>query len=103
MSPYLGTLLFTGVLNYNAEYLSFYILFFLILTGIIGILFFIIQNKVFKKKADFLDNDEMEDNTLPLIPAMILSTVIMLVFQNPLYDWVIHFFDGFLERIFPNL
>ena len=103
MSPYLGTLLFTGVSNYNAEYLFFYILFFLILTGIIGILFFIIQNKVLKKKADFLDNDEMEDNTLPLIPAMILSTVIMLVFQTSLYDWAIYLFDGFLERIFPNL
>jgi hypothetical protein len=54
----------------------------LILTGAIGIIFFIIQNKVLKKKASFLNNNQMEENTLPLIPAMILATAIMLIFQD---------------------
>ena len=103
ISPYIWTLLFVWVSSHNSEYLYFYVLFFLILTGAIGIIFFIIQNRVLKKKASFLNNNQMEENTLPLIPAMILATAIMLIFQDWLFESVMNIFDRFVERIFPAI
>ncbi len=103
MSPYIWTLLFVWVSSHNSEYLYFYVLFFLILTGAIGIIFFIIQNKVLKKKASFLNNNQMEENTLPLIPAMILATAIMLIFQDWLFELVMNIFDRFVGWLFPAI
>lgn len=94
ISPYIGTLLFIGISSSNKEFIYFYVLFFLIITSLIWILFFLLQNKIIKKKATFLENEEMQENTLPLIPAMIISTVIMLIFQSTMFDWILSFFGG---------
>ena len=84
MAPYLGTLLFAGIGN-RGDVLQEVgiILIFFVLSGSIGIFRFILQNKIFRKKADFL-SPKMTEQSVPFLPAMILAVVFILLFQNAL-------------------
>lgn len=85
LAPYLWTLLFCGLpteMLFIDKILA--AAFFLLLTWIIGLLRFLIQNKNYGKKAHFLKY-RMANNSLPLVPAMILAVVIILIFQEYLF------------------
>ena len=85
LAPYLWTLLFCGLpteMLFIDKILA--AAFFLIFTWIIGLLRFLIQNKNYGKKAHFLKH-HMANNSLPLVPAMILAVVIILIFQEYLF------------------
>ena len=59
------------------------ILIFFVLSGSIGIFRFILQNKIFRKKADFL-SPKMTEQSVPFLPAMISAVAFILLFQNAL-------------------
>lgn len=85
LAPYLWTLLFCGLpteMLFIDKILA--AAFFLLFTWIIGLLRFLIQNKSYDKKAHFLKH-RMANNSLPLVPAMILAVVIILIFQEYLF------------------
>ena len=84
IAPYLGTLLFAGIGN-RGDVLQGVglILIFFVLSGSIGIFRFILQNKIFRKKADFLSS-KMTEQSVPFLPAMILAVEFILLFQNAL-------------------
>lgn len=85
LAPYLWTLLFCGLpteMLFIDKILA--AAFFLLFTWIIGLLRFLIQNKNYGKKAHFLKH-HMANNSLPLVPAMILAVVIILIFQEYLF------------------
>ena len=84
IATYLGTLLFAGIGN-RGDVLQGVgiILIFFVLSGSIGIFRFILQNKIFRKKADFL-SPKMTEQSVPFLPAMILAVVLILLFQNAL-------------------
>lgn len=85
LAPYLWTLLFCGLpteMLFIDKILA--AAFFLLFTWIIGLLRFLIQNKNYGKKAHFLKY-RMANNSLPLVPAMILAVVIILIFQEYLF------------------
>lgn len=85
LAPYLWTLLFCG-LSTEMLFIDKILAaaFFLLFTWIIGLLRFLIQNKNYGKKANFLKH-RMANNSLPLVPAMILAIVIILIFQEYLF------------------
>ena len=84
IAPYLGTLLFAGIGNRGDALQGVgIILIFFVLSGSIGIFRFILQNKIFRKKADFL-SPKMTEQSVPFLPAMILAVVLILLFQNAL-------------------
>ena len=85
LAPYLWTVLFCGLpteMLFIDKILA--AAFFLLFTWIIGLLRFLIQNKSYGKKAHFLKH-RMANNSLPLVPAMILAVVIILIFQVDLF------------------
>lgn len=85
LAPYLWTVLFCGLpteMLFIDKILA--AAFFLLFTWIIGLLRFLIQNKSYGKKAHFLKH-RMANNSLPLVPAMILAVVIILIFQEYLF------------------
>jgi len=60
---------------------------FLVFSAIIGVLRYEVQNKHYDKKATFLTN-KMAEQSLPLLPAMILGLVVVLI----THKWVITIF-----------
>ena len=88
VAPYLWILLRTGALEYTLE-IDKLILFiaFLVFSAIIGVLRYEVQNKHYDKKATFLTN-KMAEQSLPLLPAMILGLVVVLI----THKWVITIF-----------
>ncbi len=86
LAPYLWMLLFCGLpaeMLFIDKILASSL--FLLFTGIIGLLRFLIQNRTYGKKANFLKHHRMVNNSLPLVPAMILAVVIILVLQDNLF------------------
>lgn len=90
LAPYLGALLFSGLgtqLLFVDKILASS--FFLLFTGVVWIVWFLIQNKSYGKKAHFLKH-RMANNSLPLVPAMIIAVVLILICQTHLFEF--HFF-----------
>ena len=58
--------------------------FFLMISGAIGLVRYGFQNKLWNKKATFLTN-KMAEQSLPLLPAMILGMVVVLVAHEWLF------------------
>jgi uncharacterized BrkB/YihY/UPF0761 family membrane protein len=66
------------------------VLIFFILTSIFGIVVYVIQNVIFGKKADFL-SDEMAEKSLPLVPSMVLSLLVVIVCHKIIFNTLINF------------
>lgn len=81
IAPFLGTLFF-GALPSDLIIIDqvMLFLFFLTLSGFIGIIWYIIQNKLLSHKPSFLPK-AMAQQGVPFLPAMILAVVIIIVFQ----------------------
>lgn len=84
-APYLGTLLFAWLpASFGNLDKTLAVLYFFVLSGIIGMLWFFLQNKCYGKKARFL-KQKMADQSLPFLPAMILAVFVILIFQKSLF------------------
>ena len=62
-------------------------IFFLMISGAIGIIRYGLQNKLWNKKASFLTK-KMADQAVPFLPAMILGITIVLI----AHDWIFKVF-----------
>lgn len=90
LAPYLGSLIFVALQNINQRHIKVLILlFFLVISGIIWIIRYFIQNQYYKKKADFLP-EEMAAQSLPFLPSMIIAAGIVIIFQ----DFLVHLIMG---------
>lgn len=85
MSPYLWTLLFTGIYSMTTIDKILLILYFFIFSWLIGLVWYAIQNKAYGRKAKFLKK-ELAEQSLPLVPSMILAVVFILIFKRALLD-----------------
>ncbi len=85
MAPYLGALLFAGLpVEFGALDKTLAILYFFVLSGVIGLLWYLVQNRFYGKKAKFLKSN-LAEQSLPFVPAMIVAVVLILVFQDALF------------------
>lgn len=82
VAPFLGTLFF-GALPADLIMIDQVMLFllFLTLSGAVGILWYLIQNKLFSHKPNFLPK-AMAQQGVPFLPAMILAVAIIMIFQD---------------------
>lgn len=100
ISPYLGVLLYIWIkshLIYTEELFCSVLLFF-IFTSIFWLLFYVILNVILGKKADFLSN-EMADRSLPLVPSMVLSLLVVILWHHVFFNFLVNFWDSFFETL----
>lgn len=71
IAPYLGMILGVEMSKKVTVDQMMMFIFFLLVSGGIGILRYAVQNKIFAKKATFL-SQKMADQAVPFLPAMIL-------------------------------
>lgn len=91
IAPYLWTLLFAALTSIDGNIdKTLAVLYFLIFTGVIWIVRFWFQSKKSKKRASRLLNQKVVNNSLPLLPSMIIAVLIIIIFQNSLF-WTISF------------
>lgn len=85
VAPYLGILLGAWTPNtmLTIDKIMLFI-FFLMISGAIGIIRYGLQNKLWNKKASFLSK-KMADQAVPFLPAMILGITIVLIAHNWLF------------------
>lgn len=85
MAPYLGALLFAGLpVAFGALDRTLAILYFFVLSGVIGLFRYLVQNRWYGKKAKFLKAG-LAEQSLPFVPAMIVAVVVILVLQDSLF------------------
>lgn len=78
IAPYLGMILGVEMSKKVTVDQMMMFIFFLLVSGGIGILRYAVQNKIFAKKATFL-SQKMADQAVPFLPAMILWVVVVLI------------------------
>ena len=85
MAPYLGLLLWAGMPQgmLIIDRMMVFV-FFLVISGAIGLVRYGFQNKLWNKKASFLTK-KMADQAVPFLPAMILGMVVVLVAHEWLF------------------
>lgn len=86
IAPYLGALRYAGLpLSMLTIDRILMFLLFLTISGFIGILRYLIQNKIYQKKASFLTK-KIADQAVPFLPAMIFGVAVVLIFQQWFLD-----------------
>lgn len=98
ISPYLWVLLYIWVTTSYMEELFCAVLIFFILTSIFWMLFYLIQNIILWKKADFLSN-KMADKSLPLVPSMVLALVVVILWHEMFFNTLTNLWDAFFESL----
>ena len=61
----------------------------------------VIAKVLFGKKADFL-TDEMAEKSLPLVPSMVLSLVVVIIWHEAIFNTLVNFWDSFFEQMMNN-
>jgi prepilin signal peptidase PulO-like enzyme (type II secretory pathway) len=90
MSPYLWTLLFAWLWAWFwtlDRILA--ILYFLIFSGIVWIIWYYLQTKQQTKRAYRFLNAKIANQSLPLLPSMVISMFIIILFKETLFSLVI--------------
>ncbi|MDO4714564.1 MAG: hypothetical protein Q4B28_08260 [bacterium] len=86
IAPYLGCLLYAGLpLEMVALDKALVFLFFLTISGGVGILRYLIQNRYYQSKASFL-TPKMADQAVPFLPSMIIGVGIMILYHRSLFS-----------------
>ena len=103
ISPYLWVLLYMWISSSSMyiEELFCSVLIFFIFTSIFGLIVYLIQNVAFGKKADFL-TDEMAERSLPLVPSMVLSLVVVIIWHGTIFNSLVNFWDSFFQQMINN-
>ncbi len=103
ISPYLWVLLYMWISSSSMyiEELFCSVLIFFILTSIFGLIVYLIQNVLLGKRADFL-TDEMAEKSLPLVPSMVLSLVVVIIWHEAIFNTLVNFWDSFFEQMMNN-
>ena len=90
-SPYLWTLLFAGLSSWVWGLdKTLAILYFLIFSGIIGLIWYMIQSMQHNKRARRFLNAKIANQSLPLLPSMVIAVIIILIYQDTLF-WLFMF------------
>jgi len=90
-SPYLWTLLFAGLHSWVGGLdKTLAVLYFLIISGIIGLVWYALQSLRQNKRARRFLNAKIANQSLPLLPSMVMAVVIILIFQDTLF-WLFMF------------
>lgn len=61
------------------------VLYFLIISGIIGLVWYALQSLRQNKRARRFLNAKIANQSLPLLPSMVMAVVIILIFQDTLF------------------
>ena len=103
IAPYLWVLLYMWISSsfLYTEELFCSVLIFFIFTSIFWFIVYLIQNVFFGKKADFLSN-EMAEKSLPLVPSMVLSLAVVIIWHSVFFNFIVNFWDSFFEQIINN-
>lgn len=91
MAPYLWTLLFAWLapgIWWLDKTLA--VLYFLIFSGCIGLIRFFLQSTQNKKRAHRFLNAKIANQSLPLLPSMVIAVIIILLYQDTLF-WLFMF------------
>ena len=90
VSPYLWTLLFAGLWSWFwvlDQILA--ILYFLIFTWCIGMLRYFLQTKKQTRRAYRFLNAKIANQSLPLLPSMVIAVALILVFKETLFRLIV--------------
>ena len=86
VAPYLWTLLFSWIgpwMWWLDQALA--VLYFLIFSGIVGIIRYFLQTKQQTKRAHRFLSVKIANQSLPLLPSMVISVVVIIIFKETLF------------------